>query len=137
MPQKTYLMDEFLDEIDQEEANAGDELGQRVIGPHRQDFLGEGVREILPRLRQHVGEDGGQKDSSAEAKEATDDPLSLLASLVDVLLHTEREETEEEGQDAHESEGDDLRREELHLVGVGGRVKGWDGRVGEGRVSGE
>lgn len=128
-------MNEFLDEVHQEEAGADDELGEGVVGPHREDVAGEGVGEVLPRLRQHVGEDGGQEDPAAEAQEAADDPLPLLARVVDVLLEAEGEEAEEQGEDAHEGEGDDLRGEELHLEGRrGGRG---EGRVGEGRGTGE
>lgn len=137
MNTKSYLMNEFLDEIHQEESGARDELGERVVGPHREDLLGEGVGEVLPSLRKHVGEDGGQKDSPAEAKEAAHNPLPLLARVVDVSLHAERKEAEKEREDAHEGEGDDLRGEELHLGGVGGREVGRDGRVCEGRGSGE
>lgn len=134
-------MNEFLDEVHQEEAGADDELGEGVVRPHREDVAGEGVGEVLPRLRQHVGEDGGQEDPAAEAQEAADDPLPLLARVVDVLLEAEGEEAEEQGEDPHEGEGDDLRGEELHLEGRRGGGRGvWvrgGGRVSERGRGGE
>ena len=72
--------------------------------------------QTLPDLRQHVDEDGGQKDAAAEAHQAGHEVLDPLhALLLDELDQEERTESGPELDEAEEDEDDHFRSDQIHF----------------------
>ena len=102
-------VDHGLDGVDEEEAEADDELGEgivRVCGhvPGRARHL-----QALPDLRDHVDEDGGEKDAAAHAQHAADKLVEDLGLAgLDQLLEWNRRYTTAQLYEPNEKEHQDL-----------------------------
>ena len=104
-----------FDDVDDEEAGAEGELGERVGQEVRVlvKHLRERLHQTRADFRQHVDEDGGEKDAAADAHEAGHQVLDELLS--GPLAEEERQQAADQLDEAQADEDDDFDSHNVHL----------------------